>query len=218
MTMLLSLSNTKLIKNKLRTASFGLLAIKTCPSAGNCKTDCFALAGNYVFKNVKAKQHERFIASKRSDFVVIINKEIRQLNVGAVRIHDSGDYYSRAYLNKWVEIARSNPDVILYSYTKSIQFFKSDYNTWSIDLPSNMIVTFSFGGKKDHLINPKTDKHALVFQSLEQLLEYNYNNNSVTDDLAYDKDTLRVGLIAKSYRKKTGFGSTFDNIKNIIGG
>lgn len=216
--MLLSLGNTKLNKNKLRTASFGLQAIKTCPSAGACKSDCFALAGNYVFKNVKEKQKERLVASRRNGFIQVINDEIKSLNVGAVRVHDSGDYYSRKYLEKWVEIARNNPDVIFYSYTKSIQFFKSDYNTWSINLPSNMIITFSYGGKYDHLINPKVDKHALVFQSLEQLLEYKYQNNSDTDDLAYDNKTLRVGLIAKSYRKKTGFSSTFDNIKNLIGG
>lgn len=216
--MLLSLGNTKLNKNKLRTASFGLQAIKTCPSAGACKSDCFALAGNYVFKNVKEKQKERLMASKRNGFIQTINDELKSLNVGAVRVHDSGDYYSRKYLEKWVEIARNNPDVIFYSYTKSIQFFKSDYTTWSISLPSNMIITFSYGGKYDHLINPNVDKHALVFQSLEQLLEYKYQNNSVTDDLAYDNKTLRVGLIAKPYRKKTGFSSTFDNIKNLIGG
>jgi hypothetical protein len=214
--MLLSVSNTKLIKNKLRTASFGLQAVKTCPGAGDCKSDCFALAGNYVFKNVKAKQQERFLASKLSNFVDVITTEIRSLNVGAVRIHDSGDYYSRKYLAKWIDIANKNPDVILYSYTKSINFFKSDYNTWAIDIPKNMIVTFSYGGRYDKLINPKTDKHALVFQSLEQLLEYNYKNNSVTDDLAYDKETIRVGLIAKNYRKKIGFESTFNKIKNNI--
>lgn len=216
--MLLSMGNTKLNKNKINTSSFGLEAIKTCPSAGDCKSDCFALGGNYLFKNVKEKQEERLQASRKNNFVEIITSEIKKLNVGAVRVHDSGDYYSRKYLEKWIEIANKNPDVIFYSYTKSVQFFKSDYDTWSVTLPSNMVITFSYGGKYDHLINPKKDKHALVFQSLEQLLEYKYSNNSFTDDLAYDKNTLKIGLIAKAYRKKVGFSSTFDKVKNNIGG
>jgi hypothetical protein len=214
--MLLSVSNTKVSMNKIRTASFGLEAIKTCPSADECKKDCFALGGNYLYPAVKNKQKERLRASKLSSFTDIITNEIKKLNVGCVRVHDSGDYYNRKYLDKWIQIANDSPDVIFYSYTKSIQFFKSDIDNWSVKLPDNLVITFSYGGKYDHLINPKKDKHALVFQSLEQLLEYKYKNNSVTDDLAYDKKTLRVGLIAKAYRKKIGFQNTFNKVKDII--
>jgi hypothetical protein len=216
--MLLSVSNTKVSKNKIRTASFGLKAGKTCVGAGDCLGDCFAMGANYLYPAVINKQEERLQASKRDDFPLVITNEINELNLGGVRIHDAGDYYSKKYLEKWIEIAKQNPDVIFYSYTKSVHFFKSDRDTWSIVLPENLVVTFSYGGKYDHLINPQKDKHALVFKSLEQLLEYNYENNSVTDDLAYNKTTVRVGLIAKKYRKKTGFENTFNKIKDLIGG
>lgn len=215
--MLLSVSNTKVQKNILRTASFSLEAIKTCPFAGDCKTGCFALAGNYVFKNVKAKQQQRLDASKQSDFVDVINAELRRLRVGAVRVHDSGDYYDESYLDKWIKIAESNPSVTFYSYTKSIRFFKSDKFTWRRSLPDNMVITFSYGGLDDALINPSTDKHALVFQSLEQLLEHQYANTSDYDDNAYDKSIIKVGLVAKSYRKKIGWQKTFDRLKDSNG-
>jgi hypothetical protein len=210
--MLLSLGNTKIQKNRINTASFGLEAGKTCPYKGDCQHECFAMVGNYVYQSVKNKQKERLKESKKKSFVDKICEEIKLLNVGAVRIHDSGDYYSRDYLNKWIEIAKRNPDIVFYSYTKSIPFFKKDYNTWSITLPKNFIVTFSYGGKHDDLINPKKDKHALVFESLESLLAYKYSDTSSYDDNAYNSKVLRVGLVAKKNRKKVKWGETFEKM------
>jgi hypothetical protein len=51
------------------------------------------------------------------------------------RIHESGDMYSQAYLNKWIEIAKQMPHVFFYTYTKA---FKWDYS----QVPSNMRVIF----------------------------------------------------------------------------
>lgn len=212
---LLSMGNTKIGKNLIRTASFGLEALKTCPNAGACAIGCFALGGNYLFKSVKDAQERRLQASKQDAFIDEICQELIKLRVGAVRVHDSGDYYDESYLDKWIEIAKRNPSVIFYSYTKSIDFFKSDINTWKKTLPSNMVITFSFGGKRDDLINRETDKNALVFQSLEQLLEYGYQNTSDYDDNAYNPDIKLVGLIAKKSRKKDGWQRVFNK---TIGG
>jgi hypothetical protein len=212
----LSIGNRKIIKNKLNTATFGLQAIKTCPGKGECQKECFATVGNYNFPVVKNKQEERLKASKKKNFVKTISEEIVELNVGAVRIHDSGDYYSDKYLQKWIEIAEQNPKVIFYSYTKSVHFFKKDYNTWKVSLPSNFVTTFSYGGKYDHLINPTKDKHALVFLSLEELLDYKYSDTSKLDDNAYDPDIKRVGLIAKKNRKRIGWGKTLADVTSKI--
>lgn len=210
--MLLSLGNTKIQKNRINTASFGLKAGKTCPFKGNCQHECFAMVNNYVYPAVINKQKERLKESKKKSFVDTICNEIKELNVGAIRVHDSGDYYSKDYLNKWIDIAKRNPDVIFYSYTKSIPFFKKDFNTWSVTLPKNFIVTFSYGGKHDDLINPKKDKHALVFESLEALLAYKYSDTSSYDDNAYDPKVLRVGLIAKKNRKRDKWKETFNKV------
>ena len=209
---LLSMGNTKIGKNLVRTASFGLEAVKTCPSAKDCIQGCFALGGNYLFKSVKDAQERRLQASKQDSFIDEMCKELIKLRVGAVRVHDSGDYYSEEYLDKWIEIAKRNPSIIFYSYTKSIDFFKSDFYTWKKTLPSNMVITFSFGGKHDDLINRATDKHALVFLSLEELLAYGYSNTSDFDDNAYDKNVKLIGLIAKKSRKKGGWQKVFNKV------
>jgi hypothetical protein len=218
---LLSLGNSKIGLNLIRTASFGLQAGKTCPGAKDCLGGCFAMGGNYLFKSVKDAQERRLQASLLDSFVEVMCAEITSLRLGAVRVHDSGDYYDdakfgsgseleSAYLDKWIEIARRNPSVIFYSYTKSVHFFKSDKDTWKKELPSNMVITFSYGGKYDDLINRETDKHALVFQSLEQLLEFGYQDTSAFDDNAYNKDIKLVGLVAKKSRKKDGWQRVFN--------
>jgi hypothetical protein len=220
----LSLSNTKIGKNLIRSASFGLKAGLTCDGAGDCLGGCFALGGNYLYPSVANAQARRLESSLKDDFVATICEEIKKLRLGAIRIHDAGDYYGdhkfnqggsaleSKYLDKWIEIAKLNPTVIFYSYTKSVHFFKSTVDTWKKVLPSNFVITFSFGGKYDHLIDRENDKHALVFQSLEQLLEYGYSDTSEFDDNAYNKDVKLVGLIAKKSRKKDGWIKVFNRV------
>lgn len=210
--MLLSLGNRKMQKNRISTASFGLEAGKTCPGKGSCQFECFAMVGNYLYANVKNKQKQRIQASKKANFVKVISEEIESMNVGAVRIHDSGDYYSAEYLDKWIQIAKNNPSVTFYSYTKSVHFFKKTHNKWSVTLPKNFVVTFSYGGKYDSLINPVKDKHALVFITLEQLLEHKYSDTSKFDDNAYDTNVLRVGLVAKKHRKRDKWEATMNQV------
>ena len=57
----------------------------------------------------------------------------------AVRIHESGDFYSPEYFEEWLEVARRFPSVTFYAYTKA----------WDIvlprlkELPDNFVVIFS---------------------------------------------------------------------------
>jgi hypothetical protein len=63
-----------------------------------------------------------------------------------VRIHESGDFFSGAYLDAWIEVAHRNPDLQFYCYSKSLQLFLN------FKLPENFFMTASYGGKWDHLI------------------------------------------------------------------
>jgi hypothetical protein len=105
-----------------------------------------------------------------------------------------------------------NPEVTFYSYTKSVHLFKKSLDKWMVTLPANFVVTFSYGGKYDNLINPVRDKHALVFITLEQLLEHKYADTSKFDDNAYDPKVLRVGLVAKKTRKRDGWAETLNQV------
>lgn len=64
-----------------------------------------------------------------------------------VRIHESGDFFSGAYLDAWIEVAQRNPDLKFYCYSKSLQLF------YLLKLPENFYLTASYGGKFDYMID-----------------------------------------------------------------
>ena len=51
-------------------------------------------------------------------------KDIKEKKAEFVRVHDSGDYYSKEYLLKWFEIAKKMPDIKFYSYTNNVNMIK----------------------------------------------------------------------------------------------
>ena len=194
------LKNTSLI-NKARILNFSLPAYKTqnnkvvCPFAKDCVKYCYAQKGNYRFPSVKKGLNKRYELSKKEEFVTIMNANILLERPTHVRIHDSGDFYSVDYLNKWIQIANDNKEVIFYAYTKSIPFFKrtkEENNNWL--LPKNLIIIFSEGSKKDNLINTTKDRHSRIFKDINSLLSAGYINAS-DNDLNAITDNKKVGLL-----------------------
>jgi len=198
--MMLTNSNTKLKKSsKLNNASiyaFDLPAYKTmtgkitCPFAKVCIKYCYAQKGAYTWSPAQNKHNQNYLNTKKDNFIDVIQDEInRKRRITHIRVHSSGDYYSPEYLNKWMTIARSNPDTIYYSYTKSVKIVKD-----LKDKPSNFEPIFSYGGKQDHLIDEKTDRHAKIFNNERELLDAGYVDAS-GDDLKALTPNKKVGLI-----------------------
>lgn len=65
-----------------------------------------------------------------------------------VRVHVAGDFFSQAYFDAWLTVARKRPDVLFYGYTKSLPFWVRRLGV----IPSNFVLTASYGGRWDHLI------------------------------------------------------------------
>ena len=82
-----------------------------------------------------------------------------------MRVHVGGDYFSKKYLQAWIEVAKRNPDKVFYSYSKSLHLFKE------FALPENLVLTASRGGKHDDLIDLHGWKEALVVYSEEEAAE-----------------------------------------------
>ena len=193
--------NSKLKKtSKLtgqRVFNFGIPAYKsasgklTCPFAGECVKFCYAKKGAYIWGNVKPAFEKRYELTKTDDFVNEMNKEIAKKKPDYVRVHDSGDYYSKAYLDKWIEIAIHNPHVRFYSYTNSVEMLKS------VELPDNYDIIFSDSGKQKDKINTKVDRHTRIFATLADMTLAGYVNAMETDLNAtkWFNKTNKVGLI-----------------------
>jgi hypothetical protein len=79
-------------------------------------------------------------------------------NLGICRIHVAGDFFNRNYMEAWTLVARSNPDRLFYAYTKSLQYWLDLRN----DIPDNLVLTASYGGRDDHLIATEGLRSATV--------------------------------------------------------
>jgi hypothetical protein len=183
--------NSKLKKtselNKLKVFNFGIPAQDTCLWAGDCKKFCYASKGAYIWSNVKPAFERRLEATKQNNFPELMIAEIKKKKADAVRIHDSGDFYSREYLHKWFKIMESMPEVKFYAYSKSLPLFEGER------LPKNFTLIKSEGGKRDDLIK-STDRHAKIFKNEEDLLNAGYVNAS-NDDLKAIGDNFKIGLV-----------------------
>lgn len=183
------LKKTSLINNK-RVYNFGIPAQSTCLWADACKSFCYASKGAYIWSNVKPAFQRRLECTKTNDFIPMMIGELLSKKATHIRIHDSGDFYSREYLHKWFKIMDSLPNVEFYAYSKSLPLFTNER------LPKNFTLIKSFGGKKDDMINMSTDRHAKIFNSLEDLLNEGYINASDDDLQAITKKTHKIGLIS----------------------
>ena len=193
--------NTKLKKTSkelgLRVFNFGIPAYKsasgklTCPMADSCVKFCYAKKGAYIWSNVKPAFEKRYQLSKTDKFVDAMNAEIRKKKPDYVRVHDSGDYYSRAYLKKWIDIANSNPNVRFYSYTNMIDMILKT------SLPDNYDIIFSDSGKQKHLIDERKHRHTKIFKSNDDLNSAGYTDASSIDLHAtrWFNNTIKVGLV-----------------------
>ena len=123
----------------LRVFNFGIPAYKsasgklTCPFADECVKFCYAKKGAYIWSNVQPAFEKRYQLSKTDKFIPAMMEEIVNKRPDYIRVHDSGDYYSPAYLEKWLRIARTFPEVKFYSYTNCVNMLKNvDFRTEKI--------------------------------------------------------------------------------------
>lgn len=192
--------------------------IATCPNAKHCVSGCYARSGTYRFKNVASKFEARLQLALSSDFETVMQSEIdhakrltskRGKKQCLIRIHDSGDWFNLDYTLTWFRLIRQNPDVVFYSYTKQIEMFK-DLSQHENGIPSNLIMIFSYGGKQDHLIDPKQDRHSKVFENETELFESGYANASHNDLIAIGSNR-NIGLVYHGSKKYAN--TTWDRVK-----
>lgn len=185
----LSTGNGKLKKEKI--ASFGLVAGITCPGADKCNSNrfCYAQNSRYLMKEAMNARVENFLSSKQEHFVTSMITLLRSLPSGwnTIRIHDSGDFYSNNYIQKWAEIIQTTKNKFFYAYTKSLNLKLSEiFNL------QNALIIQSEGGKFDHLINYEKP-HAKIFLSVESMSQAGYVDATTSDIKAIESH--KIGLL-----------------------
>ena len=157
---------------------FNLPAGHTCPQASECllKADrftgkmtpgknqifrCYA-AMTERFPSVRDARWSNLEAIRRSkDIVSLISPSIPK-KANRIRIHGSGDFFKQSYFDAWLEIARGNPNILFWAFTKSVQFWVKRIDS----VPENLILQASRGGKQDYLIEEYKLKSATVYKTI----------------------------------------------------
>jgi hypothetical protein len=214
---LLTNGNRELKADGIFTWSLPALAAKlstgknmlVCPSAGVCAQLCYARSGTYNFSNVKAAhvRNLELILDDSMGWKTRVSEELkakRYQENKSVRIHDSGDFFSEEYFLLWVDIAKENPHVFFYAYTKEVAMVKRH------QLPDNFVIIFSMGGTQDYLVDKENDRHADVFPSMDALIEAGYTDQEESDLLAATLPTNKIGIVVNNIphlKKKQGQGT-----------
>lgn len=183
-TQLLS-ENSKMVKTTETNEGFAfmdwaILPVITCSRAEECSKWCFGKKGRYVFDNVKRALDYRLKLTFQPFFFNLMDSTIKEKEYKlrgkkklVIRIHSVGDFGFEGrdrveYFDTWVKIARANPNVIFYTYTKCVGMVKEYKRKYSI--PENLSITYSWGGTQDELIE-KDDKQAKVIMKGEKIEE-----------------------------------------------
>lgn len=157
----------------------------TCPSAGICAQACYARHGTYTWPVVRAK-HQANLMYVLDDLAGWQAAMVAELGAtkfhGAwIRIHDSGDFFSDAYLQAWLDICRARPDTNFYAYTKEVSRFRTLVDP---DPPPNFLWVYSYGGTQDAALNPAVDRIADVFPDESAIAEAGWASQEASDLLA----------------------------------
>lgn len=108
-----AIGNADIDAETLSKASFGTCACK-------CK-GCYAMTGCYLFFSTKVSLARKTILARLApDWTEkALSAQIVADKIQYVRIHAAGDFFSNEYVEMWARIARNNPDVCFWTYTKT---------------------------------------------------------------------------------------------------
>jgi len=126
-----------------------LIVVNTCPGAGSCKVDCFAMKGGKVQFAGPWLSDGRiltYLLNHPDEFFNQLTEEIRKEEAKgkkggysvSIRWHDAGDFFSPEYMDMAFDLANSLPDVKFYAYTKVAKAAMATK-------PSNFIINWSEG-------------------------------------------------------------------------
>jgi hypothetical protein len=177
----------------------------TCPFAKECLVKVDKVSGKFTNKSESFRCYsanaERFPAVRNHrwnnfEHVKNGNKPIIPTEAKAIRIHASGDFFNQQYFDMWIDIAKDNPDVEFWAYTKSLNFWINRL----AEIPNNLELTASYGGNYDELILQHNLKHTIVYNSIDDVPNGIPIDNN--DDCARDKSIIVFALLNNFVYKK----------------
>lgn len=172
------------------------VAHNTCPGAGPCRGVCFAKQGRYIMGAVRDNRIDNLMESMKDTFVDDVVAAIKKRRTyNTIRVHDSGDFYSQEYLDKWYAIARALPHIVFYAYTKTLFL---DLHTHR---PDNFRLVQSLGGLHDDKVD-LSQPHSRIFSSEAARDAAGYIDGNI-NDLPALEGVVNIGLVYHGVKKLT---------------
>lgn len=185
-TIRLAKTSLKKYLNGRKIYSLDLLSGVSCPFAHKCFSTAIVKNGRRSIQDGKHTEFRCYSASQEvlytnlyklrlhnlttlkkcktvKDFVDTIQKNLPK-DAGIIRIHSAGEMFCQEYFDAWNEVARLNPTILFYSYTKSLPYWVKRLG----NISPNLILTASLGGRRDDLIDKYKLRSARVVYSTYQ--------------------------------------------------
>lgn len=176
--------NTKLKWMGKGAYSISTLSGVSCPGADKCKSHvvvingirriqdgpntefrCYSASQEVLYKGVylqrlhNLNEFMKVINSKDETVKLIQNSLPRDAKI--IRLHVAGDFVNQRIFDAWLEVAKLNPKIKFYAYTKSLVFWVRRLDS----IPTNLILTASKGGLHDDLISKYNLRYCQVVYS-----------------------------------------------------
>ena len=186
--------------------SFDILSGHSCPFANECLSKvvetpegfriqdgpntefrCFSASQEVIYTNVRKLRSANFSELRGLTTEQMVGKLTAAMpkNLGVCRVHVAGDFFNQKYFNAWLAIALANPDKLFYAYTKSLPYW---VNQISI-IPENFVLTASYGGRKDDMIETYNLRSAkVVLHPSETILEIDHTDEHAANPETRDQD------------------------------
>lgn len=132
---MLSINNNRKLKAG-NIATFNLPARRDI--CGRECPDCYAKKSQRLYRAVLPFREKNYQQSLSHNFVNDTIDEIKHLKKApaAIRIHESGEFYSQDYVDKWTLIVMRSPNTLFYAYTKN----RSRFDMSSLESLPNMVL------------------------------------------------------------------------------
>jgi|TARA_R100001463_G_scaffold135287_1_gene198427 hypothetical protein len=190
------------IKNP-KVYSISLLSGFSCSFASDCQTYAIenkitkkrtVLDGkNAKFRCFSAIQESQYtsVYNQRKhnlDSILAIRKDVEKMtslimdslpmNANYIRVHVGGDFVTSEYMLSFYNVARMNPKIKFYAYTKAIGWMQDNEDM----RPKNFRMIASYGSKEDHLITKDTISANVVFHPSETTKPIDHNEYYAIND------------------------------------
>jgi hypothetical protein len=147
--------------------------LNTCPGAGSCIVNCYALKGFYIMskgKNLKLTQRINMLVNHPKEYESRMLKELRKFAFEAeldnkklkIRWNDAGDFFSDVYFNIAVNVTNElkklhGKHIDSYAYTKSGKYI-------ALGEKHGLTMNFSMEGKPSERegVNLKKTKLSII--------------------------------------------------------